>query len=189
MGENFLQRLIGRTKNSSPPSVVPPAEPAPAALQLDVAAKTPAPARPAELIPGNFFQFEFFIELVIGERLLLGLPKVCIRNTQTQEISWGSSLEWAWPNPAKTRVRWTDDEERGVNRKTLDNPEDILGAEGSLGDMRLRFERILHAGNNQIVYALYCPEKNIRLAYGFARDQLCPAAAVNHAQADGSTSA
>jgi hypothetical protein len=169
MGENFLQRLIGKTKNSSPPSVVP----APAAPQRAVAAKAPAPARPAELIPGNFFQFEFFIELPIGERLLLGLPKICIRNTQTQEISWGSKLEWAWPNPAKSRVRWTDDGERGVNRKTLENPEDILGAEGSLGDMRLRFERILHLGNNQIVYALYCPEKNIRLAYGFARDQLC----------------
>jgi hypothetical protein len=38
-----------------------------------------------------------------------------------------------------------------------------------IGDMRLRFEKVLDLGQNQIVYALYCPEKNIRLAYGFDR--------------------
>jgi hypothetical protein len=69
----------------------------------------------------------------------------------------------------KLRIDWIDDERRGLTNRKLAKPEDALGAEGRIGDMHLRFERILDLGRNQVVFALYCPEKNIRLAYGFAR--------------------
>jgi hypothetical protein len=73
------------------------------------------------------------------------------------------------PNPAKARATWIDDEQRGIASRTLTNVEDVLGAEGKIGDMHLRFEKVLDLGQNQVVYALFCPEKNIRLAYGFDR--------------------
>ena len=81
----------------------------------------------------------------------------------------GSRLDWSWPDPAKCRVPWIDDEKLGFISRMLARPEDALGTEGRIGDMNLSFEKILDLGQNQVVYALHCPEKNIRLAYGFAR--------------------
>lgn len=132
---------------------------------------TPAPAAPAktkDLVPGNFYSFEFFLEIPVAGQFHAGVPTVCIRTPEGTR--WGSHVEWCWPDPSKRHIRWVDDPVRGISSRTLASPEDILGAEGSIGDMRLRFERILDWGKNQIVYALYCPEKNIRLAYGFSVD-------------------
>jgi hypothetical protein len=120
-------------------------------------------------LTGNFYSFEFFIELKINDVAHIGYPKFAVRDITTGAVRWGSKLDWSWPNPAKLRAAWMDDEQRGFTNRTLQKPEDAVGAEGRIGDMHLRFERILEFGQNQIVYALYCPEKNIRLAYGFDR--------------------
>jgi hypothetical protein len=122
-----------------------------------------------DLVPGNFLSFEFFIELKVGDRVHLGYPKIPVRNTTTKLVRWGSNVEWAWPNPSKARVPWIDDDQRGVTHRTLASVEDVLGAEGMIGGKLMRFERILDLGRNQIVYALYCPTHNFRMAYGFDR--------------------
>ncbi len=33
----------------------------------------------------------------------------------------------------------------------------------------MHFERVFDLGRNQVVYALYCPTHNFRMAYGFDR--------------------
>lgn len=78
-------------------------------------------------------------------------------------------MEWSWPDPSKARVPWIDDNQRGLTRRTLASVEDVLGAEGTIGGKLIRFERILDLGHNQVVYALYCPTENFRMAYGFDR--------------------
>ncbi len=120
-------------------------------------------------LSGSFYSFEFFIELKINNVVHIGYPKVCVRDVISGAMRWGSKLDWSWPDPAKPRAGWIDDEQRGFANRTPQKPEDAIGAEGRIGDMHLRFERILEFGKNQVVYALYCPEKNIRLAYGFDR--------------------
>jgi hypothetical protein len=167
MPSGFLKRIldIGKSNTEEPvrPAVAGPpiSSPAISSRPEDAAQGTP--------LPGNFYSFEFFIELTLGDAVHLGYPKFCIRYTSTGLVRWGSKIEWAWPDPAKRRIAWLDDEHKGLKNKSLTTPDDALGAEGAIGDMRLRFERILDYGKNQIVYALYCPEKNIRLAYGFDR--------------------
>jgi hypothetical protein len=99
----------------------------------------------------------------------LGSPKVRRRDQLNRTERWGDPLDWCWPNPNQRRVAWVDDERHGLTQRTLARAEDALGAEGSLGDLHLRFERILELGRNQVVYALYSPEKNRWLAYGFDR--------------------
>jgi hypothetical protein len=169
MEGTFLNRLRGIVNKIGTPSAQPSIAPSPEPVKR-IATQTKPQVKPKpELVPGNFYSFEFFIELKIQDVVHLGYPKVCTRDTSTGRTRWGSNVEWAWPNPAKAHVAWIDDEQRGITSRTLASVEDVLGAEGKIGDMRLRFEKILDLGQNQIVYALYCPEKNIRLAYGFDR--------------------
>lgn len=169
MEGKFLNRLLGIVNRSGNPSVQPSIVPPFEIQERNVARPEPPVAPRPDLIPGNFFSFEFFIELKIGDVVRVGYPKVCIRDTSTGVLRWGSKAEWSWPDPSKMRIAWVDDEQRGLSQRTLASVEDVLGAEGKIGDMRLRFEKILDLGRSQIVYALYCPEKNIRLAYGFDR--------------------
>lgn len=122
-----------------------------------------------ELVPGNFFAFEFFIELKLGDSVHIGYPSVPTRDMTTKLVRWGSKLEWSWPDPSKARAPWIDDVQRGLAKRTLVNVEDALGAEGMIGDKPMRFERILFLGRNQVVYALHCPTQNFRIAYGFDR--------------------
>ena len=170
MESKFLSRLFGIVNRSGTlsgqPSIVPSSE----ISKRTIAQSEPPPVgRKPELVPGNFFSFEFFIELKIGDVVHLGYLKVCLRDTSTGTVRWGSKVDWSWPDPNKLRIAWVDDEQRGLSGRTLASVEDALGAEGTIGDMRLRFEKILDLGRNQIVYALYCPERDIRLAYGFDR--------------------
>ena len=118
-------------------------------------------------VPGNFYVFEFFIEVQLDDAEHLGCP--CSAIETDDGIRWGSKIEWVVPDPSKPRARWVDGLRNGLTSRTLKSPEDALGAEGTIGDMHVRFESILDAGKNQIVYALYCPERDIRMAFGFAR--------------------
>ena len=66
----------------------------------------PQSPHPPELVPGNFYRFPFFIALTVAGVEHLGYPKVCLRNTLTGAVHWGSSVEWSWPDPSKPRVPW-----------------------------------------------------------------------------------
>ncbi|WP_263352725.1 hypothetical protein [Acidicapsa acidisoli] len=127
-----------------------------------------SPPQPATPVPGNFFYFEVFIELKLGGAVYIGYPKVAIRSSNN-EVRWGSKMEFSWPDPSKPHAPWIDDPERGIAHRTLDSVEDVLGAEGTIGGRRYRFETILELGNNVIVYGLYNPETRTRTAYGFSR--------------------
>ncbi len=59
---------------------------------------------------------------------------------------------------------------KGLSERIITSPEDMLGAEGMVGDKTCRFEQILDAGKNQVVFSLFCSENQTRTAYGFARD-------------------
>jgi hypothetical protein len=120
-------------------------------------------------VSGPFSSSEFLLELRIQDVVHLGSPKVRRVDQWNRTERWGDPLDWCWPNPNQRRVAWVDDERHGLTQRTLARAEDALGAEGSLGDLHLRFERILELGRNQVVYALYGPEKNRWLAYGFDR--------------------
>jgi hypothetical protein len=123
-------------------------------------------------VPGNYFSFELFIEITIGGTTHLGYPKRAIRDVGKRPpvVVWGSPAQLVWPNPAILRVPWIDDPKRGLTGRAMTSPEDFLGAEGTLGDKRYRFEKILDAGKNQVVYSLFCDQNRTRIAYGFSRD-------------------
>jgi|SRR6516162_2433125 len=170
MDVRWLKRLRERVMmRRETPSVNPSVVPSSKSLTPTVPQPRPLVEPRPDLVAGNFYSFDFFIELKINDVVHLGYPKVCIRDMMTGELRWGSRADWAFPDPAKLRAAWTDDEQRGFTKTTIAKPDDAIGAEGRIGDMHLRFEKILELGRNQIVYALYCPEKNIRLAYGFGR--------------------
>ena len=168
METKLLKRIMGIVRGSVDPSP-PPIAPSPENLAAPVNRPLPNPSPRVTAVPGNFYSFEFFIELKSGDVVHVGYPKICVRDQTTGAVRWGSKIEWAWPDPAKRRVAWVDHEDRGLQSRTLAMPEDALGAEGMIGDTHFRFEKILDLGKNQIVYALYCAEKKIRLAYGFDR--------------------
>lgn len=88
----------------------------------------------------------------------------------TGQVRWGERPSDFVALLQKPHLLWTDDPVRGVNEKTLENPEDVLGAEGTIGGKHVRFERILHLGSNVVVYALFCPEGDFRTAYGWGRE-------------------
>ena len=121
-----------------------------------------------EPMPGNFYSFNLEIEVRIKGNVEIGYKAMCFSNPISGQVRWGTLTV---PDPNVVRVPWIDDEQNGLDSRKLERPEDALGAEGSIGDLRLQFERILELSQNQkfVVYALYCPEKNIRLAYGFER--------------------
>ena len=122
-----------------------------------------APIKP---ILGNFYSFNFVIAVKINGIVEIGYRAECFRNPISGEVRWGTLTV---PDPGVSKVSWIDDEHNGLASRKLQKPEDALGAEGSIGGLRLQFERILQLSQNQkfVVYALYCPDKNIRLAYGF----------------------
>ena len=149
-------------------------------LQLNLPSPPPRPPQrqkpqpPAERVPGNFFTFTFILDIEISGVVHAGLPKLALRNSITGQVRWGESLSNLRPDPNRPRISWIDDPVRGVNQRTLENPEDVLGAEGTLGGKRIRFERILDLGRNVVVYALFCPDQNFRIAYGWNREVFQP---------------
>jgi hypothetical protein len=172
MPSNFLKRLFGGiSKAPASLSILPPVSPMPRKVPLATVPPSPPP-RKADLVPGNFYQFEFYIDLEIKGVVHVGYPKICIRTSDA--IRWGSTTQWSYPSEGQDKVPWIDDPEYGLGPRNLVHVEDALGAEGRIGDMRLRFEKVLDLGDNVIVYSLFCPEKNIRLAYGFHRQAFEP---------------
>ena len=93
-------------------------------------------AAPAEPIPGNFYSFNVEIEVKIKGVVEVGYRVQCFRNPSSGQVRWGTLTV---PDPNVTRVRWTDDERNGLDSRKLEKPEDALGAEGSIGDLRLQF--------------------------------------------------
>jgi hypothetical protein len=126
--------------------------------------------KPPERIPGNFYFFEMFIEIAIDGRTHLGYPKQAIRDIGKTPpvIRWGSSPKLSWPNPAIPHVPWIDVPNKGLAGRTIASPEDVLGAEGIVGNKHYRFDQILDVGKNQVVFSLFCPENQTRMAYGFS---------------------
>jgi hypothetical protein len=166
MERTFLQRLMERMKAGSDavPSVVPAVEERRRPNQADAA--------PPEGVPGNFFSFKFLLILKIGEVEYVGSPSYPMRDSSPAGVRWIVKTHERYAGNDMLRMEWKDDERHGIRGRTVEAPEDLLSVEGLVGDMRLRFERILPSGPNVVVYALYCPEKNIRVAYGFFRSEL-----------------
>jgi hypothetical protein len=161
-----LSAIVKSWRSSSAQlSFLPPLE----SPKRSVEAVTSTVESKPDLVPGNFLNFEFFIELTVGDLVHLGYPKIPIRDTTTKLVRWGSRVEWAWPDPSKPRIPWIDNDQRGLAHRTMASVEDVLGAEGVIGGKLMRFEQILDLGRNQIVYALFCPTHNFRMAYGFDR--------------------
>jgi len=84
----------------------------------------------------------------------------------------GADIKYLIPTPAIARISWIDDPEKGLSQRELSVPEDLIGAEGIIGDKRCLFEQILDFGKNVIVYSIYFYEQQFRVAYGFRRDML-----------------
>jgi hypothetical protein len=128
---------------------------------------------PPERVPGNFYFSKMFVEITIDGKAYVGCPKQAIRVRGIGEtptvVRWGSPVELAWPNRTFPRVRWVDEPSKGVAGKNLASPEDLLGAEGTIEDKKCYFERILDVGQHQIVFSLFFPKDQFRMAYGFSR--------------------
>jgi|SRR5271156_4277960 len=129
-------------------------------------------ATPQELVPGNYYFFELFIEIKINGITHLGYPQRAIRDMGTNPplIRWCSPTKLCWPNPAVPRGQWIDVPTKGLSERTIASPEDVLGAEGKVGDKTYLFERILDAGKHKVVFRLFCPENQTSTAYGFPRE-------------------
>jgi len=155
-----LKTLLGLFKrsDSAPLSIRPPSTEG----QADT-----LESQRESLAARKFCPLEVFVELPINGATHVGYPSFPLQISSG--VRWGPKVEWSWPDPAKPRVLWIDDEYMGLAKRSLRSPEDALGAKGKIGQMRVIFESILDAGKHQIVYALYCPEKDMRLAYSFAR--------------------
>lgn len=129
--------------------------------------ETTPPAR----VPGNFYFFKMFIEITIDGKAYVGCPKQAIRDIGKTPpvVRWGSPVELAWPNPAFPRVLWVDEPFKGLAGRNICSAEDLLGAEGTVGGKKCCFESILDVGKNQVVFSLFCPQDQTRMAYGFPR--------------------
>jgi hypothetical protein len=174
MEDGFFKRLWKRPTASSVGPIRLNLEPPDATAPQPRPPMPGAPSKQGELVPGNFFLFEMFLLVSIAGKVHIGSPKVPIRNTLTGEVRWGSKPQHSYPQPDSVQIPWLDDPERGIGARQIAKPEDMLGAEGRLGDHRFRFERILDLGRNVVVYALLNPDKQTRMAYGFNRDAVEP---------------
>jgi hypothetical protein len=83
---------------------------------------------------------------------------------------WASPLKLAVPDPSIARMRWTDDPKTGLAQRTITCAQDLLGAEGVVGQRKVRFEKILQETKNQVVYSLYNEDSQFRIAYAFSRE-------------------
>jgi hypothetical protein len=124
-----------------------------------------------ERFPGNYYFFRMFIEISINGVADLGYPKQAINDVSAQPpvVRWATPVELSWPDPAIPRVPWIDDPNHGLSRRTIKCAVDLLGAEGTMGGTRYRFEQILQETKGQVTFALIHDEKQTRIAYAFAR--------------------
>jgi hypothetical protein len=130
-----------------------------------------APRLP-ELVPGNYYSFDFLIEITNKGASYIGHPCRAIRHVVGGHhvTSWGADIKYLAPTPAIARIAWIDDPEKGLSQRELSIPEDLIGAEGIIGGKRCLFEQILDLGKNVVVYSIYCYEQQFRVAYGFRRN-------------------
>lgn len=164
--KGLWQRMRERLSSPQEPLKIAPDLP----MRRSAQAPTGKPAAAPRKFPGNFFTFSFLLDLQIGDQVHVGRPKTAIFEIVSQTTRWGESVEAAQRLLTADHVRWTDDPVTGVNLRTIHNVEDVLGAEGKLGDRPCRFETILDLGRNIIVYGLYCPADGTRTAFGFLRE-------------------
>lgn len=148
----------------------------PGLIQLDIkptpAKPAPVNAAPPKLVPGNYYFFDFFIEIILNGVTYLGYPKQAINDLGTTPpvVRWGSPIKLAFPDPSISRLRWTDDPKTGLAQRSLTCAQDLLGAEGIVGGKKLRFEGILQETKSHAVYSLYSEDEKFRMAYGFSRE-------------------
>jgi hypothetical protein len=128
-------------------------------------------AFPPERVPGNYYSFDFLIEIAIDGMTHVGRPCNLLRLGGTPPVTrWASEIKYFLSDPKITRVPWVDDPQKGLLRRTLTVPEDLLGAEGMIADKKCFFEQILDAGKNLVVFSIYCNQQQFHIAYGFSRD-------------------
>jgi hypothetical protein len=79
---------------------------------------------PKELVPGNYYFFEFFIEVEIEKVTHLGYPMQAIRDVGTTPtlIRWCSPLKLCWPDPKIPRAKWIDVPTKGLSERTITSP-------------------------------------------------------------------
>ncbi len=118
-------------------------------------------------LPGNFYFFKFFLILKLGEASYICYPKQAILDVGTKPpaLRWGTPLELCTPKAEIPRIDWIDDPKRGLSQRILTCPEDVLGAEGFVGKSRFRFEKVLQKTKNQVVFSLFRPDNQTRMAY------------------------
>jgi hypothetical protein len=170
----FLKRLWKLSAGSSSSPIQLNLEPPKAAPEQPRQPRPVSSPNQGERVPGNFYRFEMFLQVPIDGTVHIGSPKVPIRDARSGEVSWASKLEHLYPGPNSVQIPWIDHPERGISAREIRKPEDILGAEGRLGEHRFRFERILELGRSVVVYALLNPDKQMRMAYGFNREAVEP---------------
>jgi hypothetical protein len=158
----WLRKLIRRSGNDPIQLKI---QPTPTKL-APVNAVSPKP------IPGNYYFFEFFIEISLDGVIYLGYPKTAIHDVGVTPpvLRWASPLKLAAPDPSISRIRWIDDPKTGLAQRTITCAQDLLGAEGIVGKKKLRFEQILQETKNQVVYSLYNEDGQFRIAYAFPRE-------------------
>jgi hypothetical protein len=159
---DWLKKLtrIWRPEPISLGRLSPPPQPMRAKLGTSVA------------LPGNFYFFECFLMLKIGEASYLCYPKQAIFDVGTKPptLRWATPMKLCLPDPAIPRMTWIDDTKRGLSQRALTCPEDVLGTEGTIGKNRFVFEKILQKTKNQIVYSLFRPDNQTRMAYALPVD-------------------
>ena len=125
-----------------------------------------------ELVPGNYYSFDFLVEITNKGTSYTGHPcRAILHIVDGHHVtSWGGDIKYLAPTPAIACIAWIDDPEKGLSQRQLSIPEDLIGAEGIIGGKRCIFERILDLGKNVVVYSIYFYEQQFRVAYGFHRD-------------------
>jgi hypothetical protein len=128
--------------------------------------------------PGNYYLFDFLLEITNKGKTYLGHPCVALRLVTGGHpvIRWGTDPKYLVPTSAIAHIPWLDDPEKGFSQRELVVPEDLISGEGTIGGKRYFFEQILDLGNNVVVYSIYSYVQQFRIAYGFSRDMFKAAA-------------
>jgi hypothetical protein len=165
--ENSLPHVEQHQPNK--PKAGPTSEPVRRSSTKTPGENGPAPRLP-DRVPGNYYSFDFLVEITNKGETYIGHPCVAIRDVVSGQTSWGADVKYLAPTSAIARTNWIDDPEKGISQRELYVPEDLIGAAGIIGGKRCFCEQILHLGNDIVVYSIYCHDQQFRLAYGFRRN-------------------
>jgi hypothetical protein len=101
---------------------------------------------------GNYYHFDFLIEINVGGTIHLGRPCYPYQTSGTPPATfWAIDAKYLLPEPSISRARWVDDPQKGLSGRTITSPEDFLGAEGIIGGVNCFFEHILNTGENPVM--------------------------------------